>query len=290
MNTQSIAPKRPQFSPLRYPGGKSALYGFVSQTLRLNGAAGGTYVEPYAGGAGIALGLLLSEQVERIVINDLDPAIYSFWAALTEQPERFMQKLRDVSVTVDEWHRQKAVYSSADQEDTLGLGFATFFLNRTNRSGVLNAGVIGGQQQTGNYKIDARFNRETLLKRCQLIGLYANRIQVSRRDGLEVIDEHLDHPRTLTYADPPYFEKGSSLYLNAFGPQDHADLAALLNANSGASWLLTYDEHPDIEALYPDRSRYGIGVHYSVHRARKSTELLVTSDGLKLPPESVVPR
>jgi DNA adenine methylase len=277
------AVKRPQFSPLRYPGGKSALFGLLSATVRANGASGGTYVEPYAGGAGIALGLLLTEQVERVVVNDLDPAIYSFWMAVTKHSEQFMSKLASVKLDVDEWQRQRRVYLKADSDDALGLGFATFFLNRTNRSGVLNAGVIGGQDQTGNYKIDARFNRESLLGKYKLIARYSSRITVTKRDGLEVIAEHVEQPNTLTYADPPYFEKGSLLYLNAFGQADHEALADVLNEAKDGSWMLTYDDHPVIEAMYPDRSRFDIGVNYSVHAARKSSELLVTSDALILP-------
>lgn len=275
--------KRPQFSPLRYPGGKSALFSLVSATVRANGASGGTYVEPYAGGAGIALGLLLLEQVERVVVNDLDPAIHAFWVAVTKHSEQFMAKLAGVSLSVDEWQRQRAVYLAADQDDPLSLGFATFFLNRTNRSGVLNAGVIGGQDQTGNYKIDARFNRATLLERCRLIALYSSRISISRKDGLEVIADHVGQPSTLVYADPPYYEKGSLLYLNAFDRADHEALAGVLNGAANGSWILTYDNHPEIAAMYEDRARHHIGVYYSVHEARKSSELLVTSDRLVLP-------
>lgn len=275
--------KRPQFSPLRYPGGKSALFGMVSAAVRANGASGGTYVEPYAGGAGIALGLLITEQVERVVVNDLDPAIHAFWTAVTQHSDAFMRRLATVELSVSEWKRQREVYLSADQEDPLNLGFATFFLNRTNRSGVLNAGVIGGQNQSGNYKIDARFNRNTLLERCRLIALYSSRISVSKRDGLEVIADYVSQPKTLTYADPPYFEKGSQLYLNAFGAKDHSVLADLLNENAKGSWLLTYDNQPTIEELYAERRQFEIGVYYSVREARRTSELLVLSDTMCLP-------
>lgn len=282
--------KRPQFSPLRYPGGKSALFGMVSAAVRANGASGGRYVEPYAGGAGIALGLLLTEQVEQIVINDLDPAIYAFWRAVTERSEDFSKLLADVELSIDEWRRQRAIYVSADLDDELALGFATFYLNRTNRSGVLNAGVIGGQDQTGTYKIDARFNRESLLEKCRLIALYRSRIEVSRRDGLEVIADNVDRRQTLTYADPPYFEKGSQLYLNAFGVADHERLARLLNDHANGSWILTYDDHPEIEALYSERRQLDVGVYYSVREARRTNELLVLSDRAVMPEGFATPR
>jgi DNA adenine methylase len=282
--------KRPQMSPLRYPGGKSALFGLVSEFVRRNHASGGTYVEPYAGGAGLALGLLLSEQVERVVINDLDPAIYSFWRAVTEHSESFMGQLASVELSVDEWHRQREVYLSADANDALRLGFATFYLNRTNRSGVLNAGVIGGQDQSGNYKMDARFNRDALLEKCRLISLYASRITVTNQDGRDTIVEHASQANTLTYADPPYYEKGSLLYLNAFDEQDHASLAELLNREAGGNWILTYDAHPAVEAMYQDRRRFDVEVYYSVRDVRRTAELLVVADSVDVPEGSVVAR
>lgn len=275
--------KRPQFSPLRYPGGKSALFGFVSEAIRENGFCDGTYVEPYAGGAGIALGLLMTELVESVVVNDLDPAIYSFWKAVTSDSERFVEKIRSTEISVREWHQQREIYLAADATSAFDLGFATFFLNRTNRSGVLNAGVIGGQAQTGPYKIDARFNRETLIERCRLLGLYSDRIIVRNDDGLKIIEEYTGQQDVFLYADPPYFEKGSQLYLNAFRNKDHDNLAKLLNSNADSVWMLTYDDAPEIVSLYPDRRKFNIGINYSVRAARKASELLVTSDSFALP-------
>ena len=273
--------KRPQYSPLRYPGGKTTLYPLVRDLVMANGAGGGTYVEPYAGGAGIALALLMSEQIERVVINDLDPALYAFWTAATQHPRDFQALLRETPLTIDEWQRQREIYRAGDSGDVLELGFAAFYLNRTNRSGVLTGGVIGGQSQTGNYKIDARFNRETLLNRCRLLGLYAGRIEVSRRDGRAVINDFVDEPNTFVYADPPYFEKGSQLYLNSFGLADHQALAETLNERPEGTWMLTYDVHDTIADLYRERRSFKVGINYSVREARASQELLVVSDTLQ---------
>lgn len=273
--------RRPQYSPLRYPGGKTTLYPLVRDLVVANGAIGGTYVEPYAGGAGIALALLMSEQVERVVINDLDPALYSFWTAATKNPSDFQDLVRETPLTIEEWQRQREIYRAGDAGDVLELGFATFYLNRTNRSGVLTGGVIGGQGQMGNYKIDARFNRETLLDRCRLLGLYAGRIEVSQRDGRAVIKDFADQPKTFVYADPPYFEKGSQLYLNSFGLADHQALADTLNDRPRGTWMLTYDVHDTIADLYTERRSFTVAINYSVREARASQELLIVSDTLE---------
>ncbi len=271
------------YSPLRYPGGKTGLMGFFRKLIRTNRLHDVTYVEPYAGGAGAALGLLISGQVERIVINDLDPAISAFWKAAIYQHTAFSEKVRDVQLSVDEWQRQKDIYRNRDSHDLLEVGFSVFFLNRTNRSGVLNAGPIGGLDQTGNYKIDARFNRETLLERIRLLGLYRSRIEVTAEDGVKTVERHINNPNTLVYADPPYFEKGSSLYLNSFGKHEHQALADCLNSSASGRWVLTYDNVREITELYSKRRRIEFSLSYSVHSAKKATEIMIFSDSLVAP-------
>ncbi|MFT4234335.1 MAG: DNA adenine methylase [Microbacterium sp.] len=277
--------KRVTISPLRYPGGKGLLYSRLRSIIRENDLTSSTYIEPYAGGAGAALGLLVSGQVERIVINDLDPAVYAFWRAVVDQPQEFTQRLRDVDLTVDEWEKQRVTYDTADRGDHLELGFATFFLNRTNRSGVLNGGPIGGKDQSGNYKIDARFNRDGLAERVRLIALHADRITVLNKDGREVIREYAECDDAFIYADPPYFEKAGSLYLNAFEASDHEQLAECLNAAQSARWVLTYDKVPQVSELYGDRRRRLFSLNYSAHRVMQAQEVMVFSDTLTIPEE-----
>ena len=176
------------FTPLRYPGGKTSLFEFFDEVIKKHGWQDVTYIEPYAGGAGAAVSLLLLEKVRNVVINDYDPAIYSFWLAVTEHNAEFIEQVAITPVNVEEWERQKKVYKTADTSDRLSLGFATFFLNRTNRSGILNAGPIGGKQQLGEWKIDARYNKQNLIEKIKLIGLYSDRITVLNDDGVDVIE------------------------------------------------------------------------------------------------------
>lgn len=276
--------KRPRLSPLRYPGGKSALYGRLRELIRLNGLARPKYVEPYAGGAGAAVGLLITGEVDSVHINDLDPAISAFWTSCTEHNAAFIERLRSIPVTVAEWRRQKEIYNDRSSSSSFDLGFAAFFLNRTNRSGVLNGGPIGGHDQTGPYKIDARFNRETLAERLRLIGLYSRRITVSGDDGLAVIEQNMNDPNVFIYADPPYFYKAGSLYMNSFKGEDHYELARCLNSAAGSRWVLTYDNVPEVGELYPDRRREEIGVYYSARNVTKAREIMVYSDALEIDP------
>ena len=272
-----------EYSPLRYPGGKSSLTDFFAKIIDANFTDKPRYVEPFAGGAGAAIALLLRGKVRDIVVNDLDPAMWSLWASMVNDAERFQKLVRETPVTLDEWRKQKRIYAAGlDGADPLDLGFATFFLNRTNRSGVLNAGVIGGQAQAGTYRIDARYNKATLLHRLNRISAVRDRIDVRNMDGRELIGEVAQSQSTLVYADPPYYEKGSYLYLNSFTDRQHAELAEVMNVPSSAKWVLTYDDVPAIRDLYSDRRVQTFSLHYSAHKAGLARELMVFSDNLTL--------
>lgn len=270
------------YSPLRYPGGKSSLTAFLKKVIDSNFDGPVRYVEPFAGGAGAAIALLLQGAASRIVVNDLDPAIWALWHSVVNDSARFQRLVRETPVSLDEWRRQRDVYQAGDATDTLTLGFAAFFLNRTNRSGVMNAGVIGGQAQTGTYRIDARFNKPSLLHMMQQIAARKEFIEVRNDDGLDIIREYALEDQTLLYADPPYFDKGSFLYMNSFTPQQHQELAAVLNASTGGKWVLTYDNVKEIRTLYTDRRNQIFSLHYSAHKSGKMNELIVFSDGLNL--------
>jgi DNA adenine methylase len=272
--------KRLNISPLRYPGGKSALYPYIRSLIRRSGLSGCTYIEPYAGGAGAGLGLLLTGQVSRLVINDLDPAIHAFWSLLCSSPSSLAARVLSTPLDVSEWRRQKEIYSSASRHDTAALGFATLYLNRTNRSGVLNGGPIGGLDQSGPYKIDARFSRLQLAERIEAIGLYASDITVLSQEGTDVISEFAVIPKTFIYADPPYIHKAGSLYMNSFKMDDHECLAGVLNELAQSSWLLTYDDDPIVHQLYCSRRRRTLSLFYSANGASRASEIAVLSDGL----------
>ena len=279
------ARKRVTISPLRYPGGKGLLYSRLLTIIRENGLTSSVYVEPYAGGVGAGLGLLATGQVERVVINDLDPAIYAFWATIQSEPGWLIEQIHKTKLDVNEWRKQREIYQSADIDRQAELGFTTFYLNRTNRSGVLNGGPIGGLDQSGNYKIDARFNREGLSERIRLIALHADRIEVTNEDGLDVISRYADRSDAFIYADPPYFEKAGSLYLHSFEEADHEALAERLKSVERAKWLLTYDNVPQVAELYSELRRRLFALNYSAHRVMKATEAMVFSPGLLIPEE-----
>lgn len=276
-------------SPLRYPGGKSGLSDFFGRVTKINRMRDPIYVEPYAGGAGAALELLFSERVSRVVFNDKDRCIFAFWRAILNQTEQFLDLLDSTPVTIKEWRRQREIYEHPSQHGQLRLGFATFFLNRCNRSGILvTGGPIGGYDQKGKWKINARFNRKGLRERIEKIAIYRDRIEVHNLDALDFL-RSVVRPITsrrnscLVFLDPPYYAKGKELYLNAYNHADHVALARFLRRSRFFNWVLTYDNVPQIRELYSHLEPQEFDLSYSAYRRRMGRELLIHDSRLLMP-------
>ncbi len=277
-------------SPLRYPGGKTSVAPFLAKTIRLNGLEDGIYAEPFAGGSGAALKLLFWEIVSDIHLNDKDLSIFSFWKSILEEPDEFLRLLRACKVNVRTWSQQKSILREASKCSMLERGFATFFLNRCNHSGVLNGGPIGGLAQKGDYKIDARFNKTALARRIETIQLYRERIKISRLDAIDFLkrqftDEKVGRQKCLVYLDPPYLAKAQRLYPLYFEHQDHVRLADYLNRSAHFPWIISYDDATPIRKLYAVR-RLSVLKKYSLHSARVGRELLISSATCILPRHS----
>lgn len=268
-------------SPLRYPGGKARLAPYLASLLRQQRPRPTAYAEPFAGGAGAALRLLVDEHVDTIHINDLNPGIAAFWRAVTTQPAQFEELIRDTPVNIDTWHEAIAIYNNPDTPDDLTLGFATFLLNRCNRSGILDARPIGGLDQTGTWKIDARYNPNALAQRVRLIGQYSARIHVTQFDARDFITrlEQSDQANwTFMYVDPPYLGQGEHLYLDSLTIDDHRDLAQRLHVTP-LKWFLTYDADPRItDELYAGLRCREFDIAHTAQRQHVGTEYAVYSD------------
>lgn len=269
-------------TPLRYPGGKAKFAPKIKSIIE-NNDLHGHYVEPYAGGAGVALDLLFNGVCTDIHINDLDLAIYHFWKSITEETEDFIRLVSKTDVTIEEWHKQKEILKQ-DDISPIERGFAAFFLNRTNRSGILKGGVIGGLQQSGNYKLDCRFNKEALIKRIQKIGSMNNKIHVYNQDTekwlLEI--DNLIPSNSLIYLDPPYYEKGQGLYRNFYNHQDHKSIKEKL-IKVKTPWVVSYDNNQNIRDIYQQYRQEEYILNYSASQKMKATEVIIYSDSIKLP-------
>lgn len=275
-------------SPLRYPGGKACLFELAVGLLSSNNLHQRSYVEPYSGGCGLALSLLFEGHVAQIHLNDLDRAVWAFWRSVLYHTDELIDRITSTPVTVEVWESQRKLQFAKESAGVVDLGFSTFFLNRTNRSGIIHSGgIIGGKAQGGPWKLDCRYNKADLIQRIRRVARYRGRISIYNEDA-EVFLTRLGGtiPSTaVVYVDPPYFDKGSKLYKNAYRAHDHQRIAALLSTIKNP-WFLTYDNVAPIRNLYAAFDSVDLDIGYSVQTKRRGSEILVASPGLLLPVEN----
>ena len=270
-------------TPLRYPGGKGRLTQFVADLIETNDLSGCHYVEPYAGGAGIAVTLLYLEYASHIHLNDLNRSVHAFWRSVLDQPEELCRMIRDITPTMDEWYRQRAIQER--EVSLLELGFSTFFLNRTNRSGIIKAGVIGGKNQTGPWKLNARYNAADLARRIEKISSYSSRITLYNIDAANLVTDVLPKlpMTTLVYLDPPYYVKGKGLYEDHYQHEDHAQIAGLVQTRVKQPWIVSYDNVEPIRNLYGEYRQTTFGIWYTAGARHAGKEVMVFCNALKAP-------
>ena len=270
------------YTPIRYPGGKSKLFPLVESIIEKNDLIDCTYAEAYCGGAGLAIRLLLSGRVSSIVLNDIDPAVFSMWDCIVNHSDDLCRFIESVPLNIDEWKRQKETFLSAEHPSA-DLGKAAFYLNRTNRSGILRGGPIGGMSQNGNYKIDARFNRRTLIGKVRAIAERSDDIRIWNEDAVDFVADALPGIDNLfANFDPPYVVKGPGLYENSYTDADHKAIAKMMSG-CPFPWIVTYDDAPLIREAYKGFDMFSIKVGYSAARSKIGNEILIASPGIRIP-------
>lgn len=275
-------------SPLRYPGGKACLTGFLADVIEMNDLRGCAYYEPYAGGAGAALSLLRDGVVSRVFINDADVRVNAFWVSVLEENERFVDRVFSTALTITEWYRQREVCANPGAHDRFDVGFAAFFMNRCNRSGVLTgAGPIGGLEQKGKWKLGVRFSREPLAERILKLANVRGQIHLTQLDAIDFLKSTLplgrDRKKVFVYLDPPYVHKGQRLYLNSYESKDHAQLARYIKGQRTLPWIMSYDDTEVVRGLYRDQQVTSVPIRYSLQTKRRAEELVIAPHRLTLP-------
>jgi DNA adenine methylase len=274
------------FTPLRYPGGKAKLAPYVKSLMKENRLLDGEYVEPYAGGAGIALELLFHEYVSRVHINDISQPVHAFWKSVLNHTEELCRLVVGTPLTVAQWDKQKKILGHPGDHDEIEVGFAMFFLNRTNRSGILNGGIIGGRDQTGPWKIDARYNAKELAHRIESIARMKDRIKLTRQDGLKFLKNGISKwpKETLIYLDPPYYVKGRDLYYDFYEHKDHELVAKFIMQDvERQRWIVSYDNVPAIRNLYRGARHVVYDIGYSARSASRGSEVMFFCPTLSVP-------
>ena len=273
------------YSPLRYPGGKNKLSSFIAK-ICIDNDINGHYVEPYSGGASVALFLLIEGYVEKITINDRDRSIYAFWYSVLNKTKQLCELIENAELSIEEWKKQRLIQQNKKHEDLLVLGFSTFFLNRTNRSGIINAGVIGGIHQDGNYLMDCRFNKEELIRRIKIIAKKKKQIRLYKKDAVKLIDKiqaESTNENVVFYFDPPYYLKASSLYMNHYEEKNHKKVSEKIKSIENIKWIVSYDNVPQIQQLYQECQKKEFSFNHSAYKSRVGKEILFFSNNIKQP-------
>lgn len=276
---------RKSLSPLRYPGGKAKVYNQIVDLLNKNNKLNITYVEPFAGGCGLALMLLKNNIVSNLILNDIDKSIYCFWKSVLKYNDELCNKINDAIITLEEREIQKSIQLHKEtinirkKEDILKLGFSTFYLNRVNRSGIINAGVIGGINQTGNYRMDCRFNKTELIERIKEIRKYKEKIKFYNLDVMKFLGQ-IKKEDIFIFFDPPYYEKGRDLYVNFYEDKNHRELANRISRLKN-DWIVTYDNVEPIKEIYSEYRKIEFDVSYTLAKKRKAKEVMIFSNSLK---------
>ena len=272
------------YSPLRYPGGKNKLTNYIINLMSNNHLIGGTYVEPYAGGAAVALKLLIDGYVNNIIINDFDRSIFAFWYSILNNTDEFCRLIQETPINIENWNKFKDMQKNKENCNLLELGFSTFYLNRTNRSGIIKAGVIGGIDQKGNYLMDCRFNKELLISKIKKISEYRDFITLYNYDTLYLINNVINNlnQQCFIFFDPPYYKKGSTLYVNYYKHKDHVNLMNAIANIENHKWIVTYDNVPEISLLYSHYRTTTYSLKYTVEKKYLGSEIMIFSDNLEL--------
>ncbi|MEC1723079.1 DNA adenine methylase [Schinkia azotoformans] len=269
-------------SPLRYPGGKNKTYKYIRQLVMINNCT--TYIEPFAGGSAVALNLLLDGVVKKIIINDFDKSIYALWYSIVNHPNQLIGLINDTEITIEEWYKQKELQKNKENVPLLELGFSTLFLNRTNRSGIIKGGAIGGIKQNGNYSIDCRFPKESIINKIRAISNLSSKIEVYNLDALVFINNVIKKTRnSFTFFDPPYFKKGPSLYTNFYKNEDHKELSEIIQKElRNRKWIVTYDNAIEIKNMYHKLNYIEYYLNYTAGSSKKGIEYMFYSNNLQI--------
>jgi len=273
------------YSPLRYPGGKNKLSAFIAK-ICVDNNINGHYIEAYAGGASVALFLLLEGYVNQITINDKDRSIYAFWYSVLNYPSELCEKIRTCEISIENWLIQKKIQQNKAIANLLDLGFSTLFLNRTNRSGIITGGVIGGIGQTGGYKINCRFNKEEIINRIEKIAAKKDNIRLYEKDAIDLIDiieTDLNDENVIFYFDPPYYFKASSLYMSHYKKEHHLFVSNRIKRIKNIKWIVSYDNVKEIRELYSDCPQKEYSFKHTAYEAREGKEVLFFSQNIVQP-------
>lgn len=244
---------------IKWAGGKTQL---AERILELFPAdffeKGRTYVEPFVGGGAMLFRVLRAfPNLDRIIVNDINPQLANAYACVRDNPEKLVRELGKL---------ERAFFSAADFVDAR----QKFFLarreefNRSRGNGVRAAALLIFLNRTcfnGLYRVNSRgefnvpFGRYVRPKICDEETIFADsallqNCEILCGDYAETFSKICGN--ALFYLDPPYKPLSKTSNFNAYAKENFDDAEQIrlrdfckkLNA-AGARWILSNSDARD---------------------------------------------
>jgi DNA adenine methylase len=262
-------------SPLRYPGGKSRA---VQRIQKLLPEEFDEYREPFVGGGSFFIYLKQQRPNLKIWINDLNPELYYFWKYAQLDSEKFAGELLKVKKERQNGQElfDELIQSNVSLLTELERAVRFFVLNRITFSGVVESGGFS------QMAFRSRFTASSIERVSKLSPLLAG-IKITHLDYRQLLQD--GNQFVFTFLDPPYFKATRSRLYGKNGVLhtsfNHDEFAQEMK-KCKQSWLITYDDSPEIRAnfsfatIYEWELQYGMN-NYKQGKAEKGSELFITN-------------
>ena len=258
----------------RYPGGKSKIRKRLCEKLNLiSPPSTFEYREPFFGGGSVGINFLSTvTKKPDLWLNDKDPGISSLWSAVINYPEELKERVCRFQPSIEHYNSFKNTLiennaKTDSKESIVENGFQKLAVHQTSYSGLgtKSGGPLGGKLQKSKYKIDCRWSPKYLCKKIDKLSNAFSSVKI-RENGCTNYDfeKLISEPGSaVLYLDPPYFEKGGSLYQFSFEESDHERFANLLK-NTDHPFVLSYDDCDAIRDLYGWAQIETVHVNYTI--------------------------
>lgn len=262
-----------QYSPFRYPGGKTWLVPLVVRWLHHRPARPMHFIEPFAGGAIVGLTVAIENLAEHVTLVEIDEQVAAVWKTLIYGDYRWLaERIAGFEMTPAQVEAVLSERPASIEE----RAFQTIVRNRVNRGGILAPGAGRIKQGENGKGLKSRWYPQTLCKRILKIGEARARMTFIEGDGLQVLEQHASLPETVYFIDPPYTaagkKAGTRLYTHY--EVDHAKLFALVASMRG-DFLMTYDNEPTLRELATRHGLMAVAVPMKNTHHQEMTELLI---------------
>lgn len=240
----------------RYPGSKA---GLLDELFYLIPGVD-TFADAFVGGGSVLLEYAKRFPNAKLVVGEADSRIRAVWSLLGAGTiQELCRRVESTPASVDRFLAEQ----SATATDIVGLAFQAIYLNRCAFGGILASGPIGGVKQKSEWSVGCRYNSNRLVRDIE----GASKLLAGR---LTVVSDYRQADADFVYYDPPYVEKGDGLYGCKF---DHTSFA-LHVLQRHKPWLVSYDQHPQVEDYFASCTFHSIVVSNRNAKTKKVEYLI----------------